>query len=137
MVQGRTFKELSTGRYLRSTEVTELPNSNSSKFVVKGSQSPVSMTWEKMSKSKYNGVDPDQIVKQFGSDATRSFILFKAPVDQALEWDDDAIQGQSRWLRRVHRLVMRTVLSLPASQDDLDLSEIHRATHLCIKQVSS
>ena len=137
MVQGKTFKELSTGRYLKPGEVTKLSNSSSTRFVVKGSQSAVLMTWEKMSKSKYNGVDPDQIARQFGSDATRSFILFKAPVDQSLEWDDDAIQGQSRWLRRVYRLVMRTISSPSDSADDMDLSDIRRATHLCIKQVSS
>jgi leucyl-tRNA synthetase len=57
--------------------------------------------YEKMSKSKYNGVDPDDMVTTWGADTTRLFVLFKAPPDKVLQWDEDAIEGQHRWLKRV------------------------------------
>lgn len=57
--------------------------------------------YEKMSKSKYNGVDPDDMVASWGADTTRLFVLFKAPPDKVLQWDEDAIEGQHRWLKRV------------------------------------
>lgn len=45
------------------------------------------MTWEKMSKSKHNGVDPEEIVAQYGIDTTRLYILFAAPPEKDILWD--------------------------------------------------
>ena len=56
---------------------------------------------EKMSKSKNNGVDPQQMINKYGADTVRLFTMFAAPPDQSLEWNDDAIAGASRFLRRV------------------------------------
>ena len=69
----------------------------------------LSVTFEKMSKSKYNGVDPHKVVSQFGADTTRLFILFKAPPQNALEWDDSAIQGQHRWICRMWNLAHKYI----------------------------
>jgi leucyl-tRNA synthetase len=139
MVQGKTFKERSTGRYVKSEEV-ELSEDSHHHYVVKTTRWPVMMTWEKMSKSKYNGVDPNDMIQRFGSDATRSFILFKAPIDQALEWDNDAIVGHTRWLRRVYHLVSHAVSSSTmekiTSPDPVRISHIRSATQEAIKQVS-
>ena len=60
---------------------------------------------EKMSKSKNNGVDPQQMIDKFGADTVRLFTMFAAPPDQSLEWNDDAIAGASRFLRRVWTLL--------------------------------
>ena len=57
---------------------------------------------EKMSKSKNNGVDPQRMIDQYGADTVRLFTMFAAPPEQSLEWNDDAIAGASRFLRRVH-----------------------------------
>ncbi len=59
---------------------------------------------EKMSKSKNNGVDPQSMIDKFGADTVRLFTMFAAPPDQSLEWNDDAIAGGSRFLRRVWNL---------------------------------
>lgn len=57
-----------------------------------------------MSKSKYNGVDPVQVVEKYGSDAVRLYILFKAPYDKDLEWDENQIVGQQRFLNRIEQI---------------------------------
>ena len=56
---------------------------------------------EKMSKSKNNGIDPQTMIDQYGSDTVRLFTMFAAPPEQSLEWNDDAIAGCARFLRRV------------------------------------
>ena len=59
---------------------------------------------EKMSKSKNNGVDPQTMIDKYGADTVRLFTMFAAPPEQSLEWNDDAIAGGSRFLRRVWNL---------------------------------
>jgi leucyl-tRNA synthetase len=54
----------------------------------------------KMSKSKGNTVDPDAIIEQYGADTARLFILFAAPPTQELEWNDSAVEGAFRFLKR-------------------------------------
>lgn len=70
MVQGKTFRERSTGRYLTKAEQTTL--ARSAQHVKEG--------WEKMSKSKFNGVDPKEVINQYGADTVRIFMLFKVSV---------------------------------------------------------
>lgn len=45
------------------------------------------MTWEKMSKSKHNGVDPEEVVQQYGIDTVRLYLLFAAPPEKDILWD--------------------------------------------------
>ncbi|MDR2261815.1 MAG: leucine--tRNA ligase [Azoarcus sp.] len=62
---------------------------------------PVTVSTEKMSKSKNNGVDPQALIEQYGADTARLFIIFAAPPEQQLEWSDSGVEGASRFLRRV------------------------------------
>jgi leucyl-tRNA synthetase len=63
--------------------------------------------FEKMSKSANNGVDPDEMIRVYGSDAVRLFILFAAPVENELRWQETGIEGAVRFLRRVYGMVWR------------------------------
>ncbi len=65
----------------------------------------VTMGGSKMSKSKGNVAGPDQIVARYGADATRLYILFMGPADQDMEWTDSGIEGISRFVRRLWRVV--------------------------------
>lgn len=60
---------------------------------------------EKMSKSKNNGIDPQAIISQFGADTARLFMMFAAPPEQSLEWSDHGLEGSSRFIRRLWKLV--------------------------------
>ena len=58
-----------------------------------------------MSKSKNNGVDPQQLVEQYGADTARLFMMFAAPPEQSLEWSDEGVHGAFRFMRRLWRAV--------------------------------
>jgi leucyl-tRNA synthetase len=63
--------------------------------------------FEKMSKSANNGVDPHEMISAYGTDATRMFVLFAAPVENDLRWQEAGIDGALRFLRRVYSFVYR------------------------------
>ncbi|HXM46437.1 MAG TPA: leucine--tRNA ligase [Pyrinomonadaceae bacterium] len=63
--------------------------------------------FKKMSKSLGNGVDPDEMIKAYGADATRMFVLFAAPPENELRWSESGIEGAVRFLRRVWSMVWR------------------------------
>ncbi len=64
---------------------------------------------EKMSKSKNNGVDPQQLINEYGADTARLFIMFAAPPEQSLEWSDAGVEGAFRFLKRLWRIVYEHV----------------------------
>ena len=64
--------------------------------------------WTTMSKSKNNGTDPQDLIERYGADTVRLFTMFASPPDQALEWNDDAVAGSQRFLRRLWALVHRS-----------------------------
>ncbi len=70
----------------------------------------------KMSKSKGNVTGPDALVKLYGADATRLYILFIGPADQDMEWNESGIEGTQRFLRRLWRVVGEVVEQAPAGE---------------------
>lgn len=64
---------------------------------------------ERMSKSKGNGVDPDEMVEIYGADASRMFVLFAAPVENELVWNEAGVEGTLRFLQRVWRFVYKWI----------------------------
>jgi leucyl-tRNA synthetase len=102
MVHGKTYSDPANGRFLKPAEVDI---SNPSKPIVLATGSVANVSFEKMSKSKYNGVDPSTCMEKYGADATRAHILFQAPVSEVLEWDEEKISGVIRWLRRLYDFI--------------------------------
>jgi leucyl-tRNA synthetase len=136
MVQGITYKNPQTGKYIPSQEV----NADDPKDPNTGED--LAVFYEKMSKSKYNGVDPLEVLEKYGADTARMFILFKAPPEKDLEWDSADVEGQFRFLNKVWRLVMEfnDHASQVTPKDPSDLSkeekDLRRAIHTAIKSVS-
>jgi leucyl-tRNA synthetase len=100
MVQGITYKNPHSGKYIAPADVadpTDPRDPNTGEVL--------EVFFEKMSKSKYNGVDPQKVLGAYGADTARMFILFKAPPEKDLEWNDADVKGQFSFLNRVWRLV--------------------------------
>jgi leucyl-tRNA synthetase len=72
-----------------------------------------------MSKSKNNGVDPQTLVEKYGADTARLFTMFAAPPEQSLEWSDEGVQGQFRFLRRLWKAVYEHIAEDSAPRLDL------------------
>ena len=106
IVQGRTFKHPTTGQFLPPSAVEERDGCY---YVRDGSgcEQSVNVLWEKMSKSKHNGVEPGAAIERYGADTVRLYILFKAPPEKGLDWDERTISGQARWINRMHALTMQ------------------------------
>ncbi|MDH6056413.1 leucine--tRNA ligase [Umezakia ovalisporum] len=95
-----------------------------------------------MSKSKGNGVAPEDVISKYGVDTARMFILFKAPPEKDLEWDEADVEGQFRFLNRVWRLVTdyagAGVSTQQAQVSNLSKpeKELRRAIHAAIQAVT-
>lgn len=108
-------------------------------------EEPLQRLYATMSKSKGNGVAPEDVLAKYGADTARMFILFKAPPEKDLEWDDADVEGQFRFLNRVWRLVTEFAAAhknAAASQKlvSQDLSkaekELRYAIHYAIQQIT-
>ena len=100
---------------------------------------------EKMSKSKNNGVDPQQIIDAYGADTARLFMMFASPPEQSLEWSDAGVEGAHRFLRRLWRTVYEFVQNggssvgkFSGSQDALSgsLKDLRFKLHSTIAKVT-
>jgi leucyl-tRNA synthetase len=96
-----------------------------------------------MSKSKNNGVDPQDLIEKYGADTARLYTMFTAPPEVTLEWNDSAVEGSYRFLRRVwnfafkHHELLRSATGQDLSQAALGDSAkaLRREMHLVLKQV--
>ena len=139
MVQGLTYINPTTGKYIPSAQVDPADPKDPK------TGEKLEVSYKTMSKSKYNGVAPEAVINKYGADTARMFILFKAPPEKDLEWDEADVEGQFRFLNRVWRLV--TEFTAQQSTTGTEQSTIHnsqskiekdlrRAIHTAIKEVT-
>jgi leucyl-tRNA synthetase len=94
-----------------------------------------------MSKSKGNGVDPQALVDKYGADTLRMFVMFTAPPEQTLEWSEEAVLGQFRFLRRLWKAIHDHVQAGPAKALDRAAlndaaRELRHKTHQTLAKVT-
>ena len=95
---------------------------------------------KKMSKSKGSAVDPNELIKQYGADTVRLFVMFAAPPDQSFEWSDQGVQGASRYLNRLWNLVQDHIQSGVINNKDFnnssdEVSELRNKTHQTLRKL--
>jgi leucyl-tRNA synthetase len=107
--------------------------------------------WEKMSKSRYNVVTPDEIVERYSADTLRLYELFVAPFDAAIEWKEEGVKGMHRFLGRVWRLMRearpcfvrdwRPILNESCQTPECPLDEparkMRQRTHASLKKIAA
>jgi leucyl-tRNA synthetase len=94
---------------------------------------------EKMSKSKHNTVDPDDIIAEFGADTARWFMLMDSPPDGDVIWTEKGIQGAAKTVQRLWRLIVElSAIGVPAraAVDDEQALAIRRSAHRTLDRVT-
>ncbi len=101
-----------------------------------------------MSKSKSNGVDPQALIDQYGADTARLFVMFAAPPEQTLEWNDAGVEGAHRFLKRVwgfgvkHAALLQAASAAPGLPSSPSASlrpaaqDLRREVHSVLRQIS-
>lgn len=129
------------GEWLVPEDIDRLPNGSVVR-AIDGSVVEVGRS-EKMSKSRKNVVDPDAIIRNYGADTARLFMLSDSPPERDLEWTDAGVEGAWRYLNRLFRLVADPPFGLPDKDaprpDELSPAalEIERAVHKTVAGVTA
>lgn len=136
MILGDSYQD-PRGKYY-SVEETERKGD---KFFLKGTPTELKVQTEKMSKSKLNVINPDDVIKKYGADAMRLYEMFMGPLDQVKLWKMEGPEGVYRFLGRVWRLVVdektgenqAKITHNPGSSE----AELWKSLHKTIKKVES
>jgi leucyl-tRNA synthetase len=124
MVLNEAFSRTTTGKQYFWAHELDIVRDEHAKVIsatAKSDGQPVLYEgWTTMSKSKNNGVDPQDLIEKYGADTARLYTMFTAPPEATLEWNDAALEGSYRFLRRVwnfgHKLsAMNSIAVSPAS----------------------
>ncbi|MBX3155425.1 MAG: leucine--tRNA ligase [Deltaproteobacteria bacterium] len=132
----KTSYRSAAGKYFHAHEVEQ----RDGQWVVKETGEPVETKLDKMSKSRYNVVNPDDLCAEYGADAVRLYELFMGPLEDGVEWDTKGVPGTRRFLDRVWRLLVDPETdALSGKVGDLggDNRELERTLHAAIKKVTA
>ena len=108
MVVNESFYDKTNNRYY-SIKSLEIDKNIKKNYISPDTQTPLIRKIEKMSKSKNNGVDPDEMIQKYGADTVRLFILFASPPERDLEWNEKGVEGCFRFVNRFWRWANHTV----------------------------
>lgn len=120
MVLGPSYYSNNENKFLFPSEV----DIKGEKAFSKATGEELAIKVEKMSKSKNNGVDPEEMINKYGADTTRLFIMFAAPPEKELEWNENGLAGAYRFLSKIWRLVMEHKENLEFG--DIDLTKVSK-----------
>jgi len=136
MIHKTSFREPG-GKYHYDHEVEQRDGG----WFVKGTDTPVETKLDKMSKSKYNVVNPDDMCGEYGADAMRMYELFMGPLEDGVEWETSGVAGTRRFLDRTWRLLVDpetdTLTAKVSADGGLDNRDLERALHGAIKKVTT
>lgn len=133
MILSPSFKD-NNGKYYHLSEVLE----KNGQYYSKETNFPLFSQIEKMSKSRFNVVNPDEIIDEYGADAMRLYELFMGPLEQVKPWQMAGVEGVYRFLNRVWRLVVdedTNGLSKKITKEVSDASLL-KELHIAIKKVT-
>ena len=130
MILARSFRD-DQGKYYYPSEVEKKGET----WVVQGTETMLQTRLEKMSKSKYNIVTPEEIVESYGADSLRIYEVFMAPLEDEAVWQTEGVVGVRRFLERSWSLLEMKddQLALGASKE---LEDLERTLHKTIKKAS-
>lgn len=117
LVTAPSFKKMGGG-YLDPAEVIE----KEGKFFSKETDEELISQMEKMSKSKLNGISPDEMIQEFGADALRLYEMFMGPFEREKLWNTDAVNGCRRFLNRFYEMAFSEKLTDETTEEALKLS---------------
>lgn len=110
------------------------PEFENAEFVLENDKYICGVEVEKMSKSKFNVVNPDDLIKQYGADTLRMYEMFLGPLEQSKPWNTNGIEGVFKFLRKVWRLFHNEVWEFSVSDAEPTKAEL-KSLHKIIKKV--
>ncbi|MFT4975239.1 MAG: leucyl-tRNA synthetase, partial [Myxococcota bacterium] len=123
------------GKFYYPHEVEE----RDGQFVAKDSGEPVFTKNMKMSKSRYNVSNPDDLCEEYGADSLRLYEVFMGPLEEGGMWDDAGVAGMRRFLDRTWRLIVDPETDGPSGKivaEPQDDAELERALHIALKKIT-
>ncbi len=134
LVTARSYQYPQNGLYVLPEEVYE----KNGHFYHLGTDTELDAQMEKMSKSKLNGVSPDEIISMYGADTLRLYAMFMGPFDKEKVWNTDAVGGCHRFLSRFYALCFSdAVLEEDSDKTEESMRLISRLVHLVEKDIES
>jgi leucyl-tRNA synthetase len=139
MVVHETYRD-AAGDWVLPADITLEGMGDNRRAVLSASGAPVEIgSIEKMSKSKKNVVDPDEIVRTYGADCARWFMLSDSPPERDVQWTEAGIEGASRFQQRVWKLVQESLelAGMPAAGEtaSAEIEAIRKLVHRAVKAV--
>jgi len=130
MVCHPTFKT-KTGKWVFPKDIIEKNNS----FFLRNNEEVVKGDSQAMSKSKKNIIDPDDIIKLYGSDAVRWFILSDSPPDRDIQWSDSGIQGAYKYIQKIWSTYEKIKIYENKNKNEIN-NKLIKNTNILIKEIT-